>query len=592
MDGDAVEGATDRPAWRSFDRTLYEGGIEAMRPCVMGTSHMAAAGHYAAAQAAATVLEEGGNAADAGVTAGIVLAVVQSDIVNFAGVAPIMVFTAETQEVQVISGLGHWPRAVTPDFFARHHGGAIPETLLRCVVPAAPAAWIACLDRFGTRSFGECAAPAIRLARDGFAANQFFVDQVTQFQDKYRRWPSNAAVYLPCDKPPVVGSRFVQADLAATMQHMADQERGAGGQGRRAGLRAARDAFYAGDIMRAIVGYHRENGGLLAEEDMRTFAVEVEPALSTAYGGMQVHACPPWCQGPVLLQALNILGNDDIRALGHNSEEYVHLVAEALNLAFADRDAYYTDPRTGTVPIDALVSPSYGQARRRSIDPGRAFGRMPSPGLVPANPSPGSDADPGLGARDTSYVGVVDRHGNAFSATPSDNSFEAPVVPGTGLCPSMRGSQSWAEPGLPGSVAPGKRPRLTPSPAIARLSGGGVMPFGSPGGDVQPQAMLQVLLNMAAFGMTPQEAVEAPRFASGNFPASFEPHGYKPGLLCVEGRVPATVRAGLRRRGHAVQDWPDFTWQAGAVCLVREDKEAGTLAAGADPRRPSYAAGR
>ena len=578
--------------WRSFGHSLYPGGIEAMRPCIMGTTHMVAAGHYAATMAAYTVLEEGGNAVDAGVTAGIALAVVQSDIVNFAGVAPIMVFDAATQDMRVISGLGHWPRAVTPDYFMRHHGGAIPEGLARCIVPAAPAAWITCLELYGTRSFADCAAPAIRLARDGFPASQFFVDQVTQFEAKYRRWHANAAIYLPGGKPPAVGARFVQADLAASMQHMADQERAAGGRGRVAGLRAARDAFYRGDIMRAIVGYHRENGGLLAEEDMRDFAVEVEPALSTSYAGMQVHACPPWCQGPVLLQALTILQGDDLAALGHNATGYLHLLAEAMNLAFADREAHYTDPRMGDVPTGALLAKPYGQARRALIDPARAFGRIAPAGLGAPLAAPGSDADPALGSRDTSYVAVVDRHGNAFSATPSDNSYEAPVVPGTGLCPSSRGSQSWAARGLPGSVAPGKRPRLTPSPAMVQLPGGGIMPLGSPGGDVQPQAMLQVLLNMTVFGMTPQEAVEAPRFASGNFPGSFEPHGYRPGLLCVEGRVPAAVRDGLRRLGHAVQDWADFTWQAGAVCLVREDKAGGVLAAGADPRRPSYAAGR
>ena len=443
---------------RTFSGSLFDGGIEAMRPCIMGTRHMVSAANHAAAHVAFTVLENGGNAVDAGVAGGIALSVVQSDIVNFAGVAPAMVYRAATDEVLAVSGLGTWPRAVTPDFFGRHHGGRIPEGLLRCVVPAAPDAWITCLERFGTLSFADAAAPAIALARDGFPATQFFVDQVTQFQDKYRACPASAAIYLPDGQPPRVAHRFVQADLARTMQYMADQEAGAARRGRAAGLQAARDAFYKGDIMRAIVGYHAANGGLLAEADMAGFSVEVEPALAVHGRGMTLHACPPWCQGPVLLQAFNILADDRLEELGHNSADYVHLVAEALNLAFADRDALYTDPRFGAVPMQTLLSRPYAATRRSLIRPGRAFGRAPPSGIGPARDPAGTPGLAELGQRDTSYIAVVDRHGNAFSATPSDNSFEAPVVPGTGLCPSSRGSQSWADPTHPGSVVPRQAP--------------------------------------------------------------------------------------------------------------------------------------
>jgi gamma-glutamyltranspeptidase/glutathione hydrolase len=178
-----------------------------------------------------------------------------------------------------------------------------------------------------------------------------------------------------------------------------------------------------------------------------------------------------------------------------------------------------------------------------------------------------------------------------FSATPSDPSFDMPVIPGTGLCPSSRGSQSWADPAHPSSVAPGKRPRLTPMAALAILPDGSPMPIGTPGGDVQAQAILQVLLNIAVFGMNPQQATEAPRFASYSFPDSFEPHSYSPGLLYVEQRVSRSVRAGLSDRGHEVMEWPDFVWRAGAVCVQRADRTKGVIAAGADPRRPCYAVG-
>jgi len=178
-----------------------------------------------------------------------------------------------------------------------------------------------------------------------------------------------------------------------------------------------------------------------------------------------------------------------------------------------------------------------------------------------------------------------------FAATPSDPSYDTPVIPGTGLCPSSRGSQSWADPTHPSCVAPGKRPRLTPMAALAIDSDGSPMPIGTPGGDVQAQAILQALLNMTVFGMNPQQAVEAPRFASYSFPDSFEPHAYSPGLLYVEGRVPKAVRDGLAARGHEIADWPDFVWRAGAVCAQRLDQASGVIAAGADPRRPCYAVG-
>jgi len=188
-------------------------------------------------------------------------------------------------------------------------------------------------------------------------------------------------------------------------------------------------------------------------------------------------------------------------------------------------------------------------------------------------------------------VSVIDREGNVFAATPSDPSYDTPVIPGTGLCPSSRGSQSWADPAHPSCVAPGKRPRLTPMAALALWPDGSPMPIGTPGGDVQAQAILQVLLNMTVFGMNAQQAVEAPRFASYSFPDSFEPHAYSPGLLYVESRVPQAARDGLASRGHEIAEWPDFVWRAGAVCVQRADRTTGVISAGADPRRPCYAVG-
>jgi gamma-glutamyltranspeptidase / glutathione hydrolase len=570
--------------------------MSALRPVVTGTRHMISAGHHAAAHAGFTILEAGGNAVDAGVAAGIALGVLQTDRVNFAGVAPIMIYLAERRQVVNIDGLGTWPQAVTPDYFLKHHGGKMPPGILRTVVPAAPDAWLSALEQYGTMRFGEVAAAAIRFAHDGFPMHAFMADYIRDHEQSYRRWASSAEIFLPHGRPPVPGEIFVQRDLARTLQYMADEEAAHAKNGRGAGLKAARDAFYGGDIAAAIVKYHRENGGLLRAGDLAGFRVRLETPVRTRFAGIDVYACGPWCQGPVLPQALNILSGFDLSSLEHNSPAYIHVVTEALKLAFADRHRYYGDPRFVNVPIDTLLSQDYAARRRAAIDPTRAAPGLPDAGIIgEARPAPtrlpavtrGTPAP----LADTSYVAVIDRHGNAFSATPSDGSSATPVIPGTGLCPSSRGSQSWCDPELPASVAPGKRPRLTPSPALALKSGRICMPFGTPGNDIQPQAMLQVFLNLTVFGMDPQSACEAPRFATYSFPASSEPHAYHAGRLNLEERIPEATGNELTRLGHEVAWWPAVDWHAGAVCLVRRDEESGILEGAADPRRPAYALG-
>ncbi len=555
--------------------------MDGHRPLLRGQRHMAVAGHYLAAQAALQILEAGGNAIDAGVAGGIALGVVQSQYVNVAGVAPIMVYLAAEKRVETISGLGPWPRAVTPDLFQHDHGGDIPEGVLRTVVPAAPDAWITALARYGTMGFAEVAAAAIRFAAEGFVMYPHMAQMIALQAEDYGRWPSNAAIYLPGGEPPRVGEIFVQTDLAASLQYMADEERGAAKSGREAGLEAARAAFYRGDISVAILRYHRENGGLLSADDLADYRSAVEAPVRAAFEGIDVYTCGPWCQGPVLLQALSLLRAEELRAFGHNSIDYVHTVAEALKLAFSDRERYYGDPRFVDVPLDHLLSAEYCAAQRGRITPERAMVEDA------AAAQPGEPVPPG----DTSYVAVIDKYGNAFSATPSDVSHDTPVIPGTGLCPSSRGSQSWADPEHASGVAPAKRPRLTPNPALAIHEGHFVMPFGTPGGDVQCQAMLQALLNIVVFGMNPQAAVEAPRFATHNSPDSFEPHSAHPGRLSLEGRFPEAIGQDLAARGHDIHTWPDWTYLAGAVCMIYQDLKRGTLAGAADPRRQGYAAG-
>jgi gamma-glutamyltranspeptidase/glutathione hydrolase len=563
--------------------------MTAGRPTVCGTRHAVSAGHYLAAGAAFAVLEAGGNAVDAGCAAGIALGVLQPDLVSVAGVAPILIRTADGR-VESIAGLGHWPRATPPDVFLREHGGRMPPGVRRMVVPAAPDAWITALERHGTMSFGDVASAAIRFAAEGFAVYPLLRESIAAHEAEYRTWPQNAAVFLPGGEVPRLGARFVQSDLARSLSYLVEEERRAAGKGRAAGLAAARDAFYRGDLAREVVRFVQSEGGFLSASDMAEYRSRIEPVVTRRWRGHEVIACGPWCQGPALIEALLIaerLGLDDV---AHNSADYLHRITEALKAALADREYHFTDPAFGEVPIDALLSEAHIAARARAVDASRAHPGMPEPilGRAPPPPARAAAALPKVEA-DTSYVAVVDRWGNAFSATPSDGSWNVPVVPGTGLVVSGRGSQSRPDPAHPAGVAPGKRPRLTPNPAMVLTRDGGVMPFGTPGGDVQIQAMLQVMLNILHFGMEVQEAIEAPRIASYAFPSSFAPYEYFPGRLAVESRVPAATRADLAARGHEVKDWPETTWLAGSVEVVLSDPAEGLIRAGADPRRPAYA---
>ncbi|WP_332692636.1 ribulose-phosphate 3-epimerase [Devosia sp.] len=293
---------------------------------IMGTRHVISAGHYLATHAGFEVLEAGGNAIDAGVAAGIAIGVLQTEKVNFGGVAPQIIYTAKDRKVHCIDGLGVWPRAVTPDYFMKKHAGKIPPGVERCVVPAAPDAWITALAKFGTMSFGEVAASAIRFASEGFPMYPLMSEFIKGNLDNYSRWPSTRKVFLPRGRAPEVGELFVQSDLGRTLQYMVDEERKAARRkGRRAGLKAARDAFYKGDIAQAVTKWVAKEGGLMRYEDFAGFKVNFEPTVQTRYGDITLHACGPWSQGPVLPMALNILKGYDLKAMGHNSADYIHV---------------------------------------------------------------------------------------------------------------------------------------------------------------------------------------------------------------------------------------------------------------------------
>lgn len=568
-----------------------------LQPAAIGRRYMASTGHYLATEAAIDILQGGGNAVDAGVSACITLGVVQSDQVQFGGVAPIMVYLAEMDEVLTISGLGWWPKAASLDYFVNECGGEIPIGVRRTVVPAAPDAYIQALSRYGTMSFGDAARHAILCAREGIALHRHMKIYIERHAERIRNWPGNAECFLPDGRIPEVGDLLVQRDLAATLQYMADEEHAAAKGGRESGLAAARDAFYKGDIAQMMVAFQRENGGWLTTDDLAGYASAVEPPVAYRYRGIDIYSCGPWCQGPVVPQALSLLEGIDLETLGHNTPEYIHVVAEAIKLAFADRERHYGDPRFVDVPIGALLDSDYAAERRKLIRSDEAWTELPPAGSGNggpdrwAAPAATRDAPTPVHAADTSYAAVIDGAGNVFSATPSDTSWDAPMVPGLGFTPSARGSQSFAVPGHASCVAPGKRPRLTPNPAIALKRGEFAMPFGASGGDTQPQGMLQVLLNHVVFGMDIQAAIDAPRLCTHSQPDSFEPHTAYPGRLALESRIDRAAGDRLAALGHDVDWLRDISIGVGGVSAISADLKQGAMTGGADPRRPARAMG-
>jgi gamma-glutamyltranspeptidase/glutathione hydrolase len=569
------------------------------RPNVMAHKHVVVSGHYWASQAGFQILEAGGNAIDAGVATALAIDVLESQFVGFGGVAPIMIHLAATNEVVVINGVGPWPRAASAAYFRDRYNGRIPDGLLHTVVPAAPANWIEALARYGTMPFGDVAAAAIRFARDGFPTYPFFTEIIDAKQDEIRAWPTTAAIFLPGGQPPRVGSNFVQADLGRSLQYMVDQERAHAARGRLAGLRAAHDAFYRGDIATAIARHQRENGGLLTADDLASFAASIEAPCRTRFGDFDVYGCGAWSQGPMVLEALNILERIDLKALGHNTPAYIHAVTEALKLAAADREAYFGDPAFVDVPLDILLSKSYAAERHALLDPTRAWPGLPPHGVAANPPPPPWQPDPSAAPAQvgevvetaTSFLAVADAVGNIFAATPSDGTIGGPVVPGTGIMASMWGSRGYTAEDHPGKVGPGRRPRMSANPAIAIKPGQCALPFGSPGSEVLGQAMLQAFLNIAVFEMDPQSAVEAPRFASYSWPESTLPHAYRPGQLNLEADIGHVTGDALAALGHKIKWWPERKYTAGSVCAILSELETGVKWAGADPRRTAYAVG-
>ncbi len=573
--------------------TKKEAATVAWRPTVAGSNYAASTGHYLATAAAMRALDAGGNAVDAGVTAAIALTVLQPDVVSFAGVLPTLIYLKGENRVVSLEGLGYWPASTDLARLKAEGGDAVPEGILRQIVPAAPATHVEALRRFGTISYEQAATAAMQLARDGYYLYPILRDSIELHATGIDRYAENKSIFRPGGKTPEVGSRFRQENLSRTIGRMIEAERQAAGD-RKAKLRAVHDCFYKGSIAEEIAAFHKKHRGFLTREDLAAFEVPVEKSISTTYNGIEVHACDVWCQGVVLLQTLKALEGIDLRALGHNTPKYLHVLAQALDLSFSDREAYVGDPKFMKVPTAQLLSAEYAAKQRARIDLDRAARRMPDPGEIEGMARPSlASLMPGKGkappAPDTIYSCVADSQGNVWSATPSDTMYDTPMIEGLGINISTRGMQSRFLETHPCSVAPGKRPRLTPSPALALKDGSFHMAWGSPGGDIQVQSMLQVFLNANVFGLQMQQAIEAPRVGTFNFPNSFSPHAYLPGRLCVESRFPEADVAALEKMGYDIEMWQAKSWSMGSVCAILRDANTGLLHAGADPRREAYA---
>ena len=557
------------------------------RPVVSGTEGVVVAGHPLVSMAGMRVLLGGGNAFDAAVAAGFAAAVVEPTAsYTLCGECVAMVYDARRRECVALSGQGTAPAAATIDVFRRRGLDRIPtgpgrDAHLSFTVPGAVDAYLTLLETYGTKPLREVLAPAVHYAERGFPMYEY-MHRMLAIPDTRAQFalypPGGDAVFYPNGRAPRVGERFVQPALGATLRRLVDAD--ATGD-RRAGIAAARERFYRGDIAALISAFSETWGGLLRASDLAGYRARLEPPLSTTFAGREILGQGAWTQGPILMQALGMLATLDLRALGHNSARYIHVVAEALKLAFADRERYYGD--VATVPLAELLAPAYLAARAALIRPDRALPAAPSPGVPrAATPSATPAAVDG-----TTHIAAIDAQGNMIALTPSGGVFrKSAFSPGLGCTLSTRSEMFVLEDGHPNALAPGKRPRTTLVSYLICENGAPVMTVGCPGGDDQAQANLQIMLNLLVFAMDPQQAVEAPRFSTQTLVNSFYPRAYKPGQLNVEPAIADSTRAELTALGHTVTEIG--ACGIGAV-VTRRDPDGGVLAAGADPRRPTYA---
>jgi gamma-glutamyltranspeptidase/glutathione hydrolase len=558
-------------------------------PPVRGTREMVAAANNQEVEAGFRILGQGGNAVDAGVATVLAAAVTEQNRFGLGGEIPILI-KMSGKPVEAISGIGVAPARATVEWYA--HRSAEPwedpankppipaDGIRAAITPGVFDGLMLALERHGTMTFAQVVQPAIEYSQ-GFPIS----DEMATFLNNYREiidlWPASRAFFFPTPKPPRPGDLLAYPTLEKTLRDLVAIEKQAPGD-RAAKIRAVRDEFYKGSIAKRIAAFSDANGGLISYDDLANFHAETDTARSTEYRGYEVQKPGFWTQGPVLLEALNILEGFDLKSMGHNSTAYLHTVIEAVKLAFADRDRYYGDPKFSKIPEDMLLSKEYAAERRKLIDPGRAS--------MESRPGEASPPDHISTAHDTTCVNTFDHWGNAFSATPSGAWLPSVIAGDTGIPLTTRLQTFVVTPGHPNELKPGKRPRVTLSPTIVTRKGEFAFEMSTPGGDNQDQALLQVFLNIIEFGMSPQEAVEAPRFQTEHYYASFDFHDFKPGRVNLEKRIPRQSVDGLLKLGHIVQVTGDWSNTSAPTVILRTPE--GVLHGGADPRRARFVFGR
>jgi gamma-glutamyltranspeptidase/glutathione hydrolase len=583
------------------------------RPELVGTFGMVSSTHWLASSAGMSILEAGGNAFDAATAAGFVLQVVEPHLNGPGGEVPIVFYSARDDEVSIVAGQGPAPARATIDHYRSLGLQLVPGTgLLAACVPGAFGGWMLLFQRHGTMTLRQVMAHGIRYAADGYPAVPAICSTIAGVAELFAsEWPDSAALYLDGGQAPRPGDRLRNPTLARTYERILELAERAGPD-RDVQIEAAVGAFYEGFVTEAIDAYcsraevkdstGRRHSGVLTADDMASWRAEMESPASYTFGDYTVCKTGPWGQGPVFLQQLALLEGFDLKSLGRGSGEYVHTIVECAKLAFADREAWYGDPRFTDVPLGELLATEYAKERRSLVGPDASYDLRPgSPaGSAPRLPraveghhdvAAGSGDPTRAVERDTCHVDVADRFGNLVAATPSGGWLQSsPTIPEIGFCLGTRAQTFWLEEGLPNSLTPQKRPRTTLSPSLALRDGQPYLAFGTPGGDQQDQWTLAFFLAHVVFGLNLQEAIDAPAFHTEHFPSSFYPRSSSPGRVLVERRMDPGAIDDLRRRGHEVI--VDEEWSLGRLCAVARTAD-GWLKAGSDPRRvQGYAVGR
>lgn len=588
------------------------------RPEILGTFGVFTSTHWIASAVGMSILEKGGNAFDAAVAAGFVLHIVEPHLCGPGGDLPAVIYSAQKGKVEVICAQGPAPAGATIEHYTAEGLKLIPgDGLLATVVPGAFDGWMLMLRDYGTMSVREVLEPAIYYAEHGhpmLARVSATIDGLADFFKK--EWPTSYATWVPGGAVPEAGSIFRNPTLAETWKRVIAEAEAR--SGRENQIDAARDAFLRGFVAEAIDRYLRDaevmdgsgnrHKAVLTADDMAGWRATVEKPQTYDYHDWTIAKTPAWGQGPVLLQSLALLKGIDVGAMDPLGPDFVHTVVEAMKLAYADREVYYGDPAFSPVPMEHLLSDAYNDERRRLIGANASLDLRP--GVVPGFEGQrertlamlaevsgqGAVYEPTmshLGEKrgDTVHIDVIDRWGNMVSTTPSGGWLQSsPVVPGLGFPLNSRAQVFWLEPGLPSSLAPGKRPRTTLTPSIALYQGRPTLAFGTPGGDQQDQWQLAFFLRRVHHERNLQAVIDMPLFHTSHFPSSFYPRTSSPGEIMIEENIGKDVIDELKRRGHVttVAD----AWAIGRLTAADRDAN-GLMHAAATPRlMQAYAVGR